>query len=89
MEVVRLGLTSWFVSGVRCLFIQGTSIMPGNPKECRQNALRCAELAQTARTPELKRTLVELSKNWLKMAIELERARALLDQNPPSEKKPT
>jgi len=48
--------------------------MPGGPKECRRNALRCAELAHSARTPGLKQTLISLSNNWLKLAIELERA---------------
>ena len=58
--------------------------MPGNPKECRIYALRCADLAQAARTPELKSTLIDLSKNWHKLAIELERSAALLDMNDPA-----
>jgi hypothetical protein len=57
--------------------------MPGNPDECRQHALHCADLAHTARTPELKSTLIELSKNWHKLAIELEGARELLDMQDP------
>ena len=63
--------------------------MPGDPKECRQHATRCAELAHTARTPELKLTLIELSKTWLKLAIELERAHAMLNDDQPPVKKPT
>jgi hypothetical protein len=58
--------------------------MPGNPKECRQYALRCADLAHTARTPELKNTLLDLSKSWHKLAIELERSAALLDMDDPA-----
>jgi hypothetical protein len=38
--------------------------MPGNPMECRRHALRCAELAMAARTPQLKTMFLELSKNW-------------------------
>jgi hypothetical protein len=58
--------------------------MPGNPKECRQSALRCAELAHTARTPDLKNTLLDLSKSWHKLAIELERSAALLEMEDPA-----
>jgi hypothetical protein len=29
-------------------------VMPGDPKECRRHAARCAELAVAARTPQLK-----------------------------------
>ena len=61
--------------------------MPGEPRECRQNAMRCAELAHSAKTIELKQTLIELSRNWMKLAIELERTHALLDEYPPPSKK--
>jgi len=54
--------------------------MPGDPRECRKNALRCADLAHDARTPELKQTLIELSRNWLKLAVELERAHAMVEE---------
>jgi hypothetical protein len=37
--------------------------MPGNSTECRRHALRCAELAMAARTPQLKTMFLELSKN--------------------------
>ena len=60
--------------------------MAGDPKECRKNALRCAELAHSAKTIELKQTLIELSRNWIKLAMELERAHALLDEYPPTPK---
>jgi hypothetical protein len=48
--------------------------MPSDPKECRKNAARCAELAVAARTPQLKATFLALSKNWEKLAIQLEDA---------------
>jgi hypothetical protein len=54
--------------------------MPGDPKECREHALRCAELAMTARTPQLKTTLLDLSKKWEKLAIQLENALAQLSE---------
>jgi hypothetical protein len=54
--------------------------MPGDPKECRSHAARCAELAVTASTPQLKATFLELSKNWEKLAIQLEDAFAQIDE---------
>jgi hypothetical protein len=53
--------------------------MPGDPKRCRLNAMRCAELARDAKAPELKNTLLDLSQTWVKLAIELERTIAILD----------
>jgi hypothetical protein len=44
--------------------------------------MRCAELAQTASNKDLAMTLVSLSQNWMKLARELEHARALLDECP-------
>src|SRR5262249_42009759 len=58
-------------------------IMPGDPRECRRHAVRCADLAHSARSPELKQTLIELSRNWVKLAIELERTYAVLDDTEP------
>ena len=48
--------------------------MPGDPKECRRNAARCAELAVAARTLQSKAMFLELSKSWEKLAIQLEDA---------------
>jgi hypothetical protein len=48
--------------------------MPGNPKVCRRNAARCAELAMAARALQLGVMFLELSKNWEKLAIQLEDA---------------
>src|SRR5262245_31091977 len=44
-----------------------------DPNDSRQTALRCVELARTARTPELKRTLTERARLAIQHAIELER----------------
>jgi hypothetical protein len=54
--------------------------MPGDPKECRLHALRCAELAGTARPQQLKATLLELAKNWEKLAVDLQRTQSLVDE---------
>jgi hypothetical protein len=54
--------------------------MPGDPKECRQHALRCTELAENATDSQLKAVLKRLAEQWLKMAVELERAHALRDE---------
>jgi hypothetical protein len=58
---------------------QDSQQMPGDPKECRRHAARCAELAVNASTPQLKGTFLELSENWEKLAIQLEDAFARLD----------
>jgi hypothetical protein len=54
--------------------------MTGDPKECREHAARCAELAVSARTPQLKTTFLGLSKNWERFAIELEDAFGRLEE---------
>jgi phage-related tail protein len=48
--------------------------MPGNSKEFRMHAARCAELAMAARTPQMKATFLALSKSWEKLAIQVEDA---------------
>jgi hypothetical protein len=55
--------------------------MAGDPKQCRARAWRCSELAHEARTPELKRLLIELSGNWQKLATELERSQSPFDHD--------
>jgi hypothetical protein len=55
--------------------------MPGDPKECRKHAARCAELAMTARSHELKAALLELSKNWENLAISLEAVKGMVGES--------
>jgi hypothetical protein len=55
--------------------------MPGDPKQCRLHAMRCAELAATAKTQQLKATLLELSKNWVRLAESLEKTHALMGED--------
>jgi hypothetical protein len=54
--------------------------MPGDPKQCRLYAMRCAELAANAKSVQLKATLLDLSQNWVKLAVSLEHTQALLDE---------
>ena len=62
--------------------------MPANPKECRLHAMRCAELAATAKSQQLKATLLELSKNWVRLADSLETTLALMDEGGVDFKRP-
>jgi hypothetical protein len=55
--------------------------MPGDPKECRRHAARCAELAVAAHTPQMKNTFLALSKCWEKLAIKPEEALAQLAES--------
>jgi hypothetical protein len=53
--------------------------MPGDPKECRQHARRCAELASIATTPEAREQFLSLEKSWMRLAADLEQAKAFID----------
>jgi len=50
--------------------------MPGNPKECRQHALNCVQLAKTAQSPEARGRFAHLARTWIRLAEELERIHA-------------
>ena len=52
--------------------------MPGDPKECRQHAERCAELARVASTPEARDKFLPLQMTWIRLAMKLDRARTLI-----------
>ena len=52
--------------------------MPGDPKECRQRALKCMLEAKAAKTPETREHFAKLARSWIKLAEELERMQALL-----------
>ena len=52
--------------------------MPGDPKQCRFNAVRCLRLAKRARRPEVRQTFVALAETWTRLAAELESDQALL-----------
>jgi ribosome-binding factor A len=53
--------------------------MPGDPKECRQHARRCAELASIATTPEARDQFLSLQMSWIRLAADLEQAKAFID----------
>jgi hypothetical protein len=55
--------------------------MPGDPDECRRHAARCAELAVTAKSPELKLLLLELAAKWTAFADDTEHMQALLSKD--------
>ena len=46
--------------------------MPGDPKECRQHAERCAACPNVS-IPTSKRTVANLAWTWIKLADDLER----------------
>jgi hypothetical protein len=52
--------------------------MPGDPKECRQHALNCAQLAKGASTAEQRDHFAKLARTWIKLAEELEQTEAFL-----------
>lgn len=60
--------------------IDGRHHMPGDPKECRERAKHCAELAVAASSVLARQRFDELARTWLRLAVDLERSQALLDE---------
>ena len=54
--------------------------MPGDPKECRENAKQCLKFAQTARTEADRERFEELAQWWLVLATDFEVANVLLEK---------
>ena len=54
--------------------------MPGDPRECRAQAVRYAELAAKAKTTHLRATFLGLSKHWEHVAADLEAMQAIVDE---------
>lgn len=54
--------------------------MPGDPREYRQHATRCAELARNVKDVEFRASYLALSKQWETFAAELEAAEQRLKQ---------
>ena len=52
--------------------------IPGDPKECRQHARRCAELAAVATTPEAREQFLSLQFSWIRLAADLDNATSLI-----------
>ena len=53
--------------------------MPGDPKECRQQALACIRLAQTSASPQARDRFASLAWTWIRLADDLERNLTVLD----------
>jgi hypothetical protein len=54
--------------------------MPSDPKECREHAKNCLELASTAASALARARFEDLAQTWLRLARDLEIAKALLEK---------
>ena len=46
--------------------------MFGDPKECREHARNCLQLAEASAHAEITRTFVDLAHSWTRLALDLE-----------------
>ena len=53
-------------------------LMPGDPKECREHAKHCLELAAQAASPLAKARFEDLAQTWALLATDIERTKALV-----------
>ena len=53
--------------------------MSGDPKRCRERALKCRYLANEARTPQSKQMFVDLAETWFRLAAEFDDTNAFLN----------
>jgi len=51
-----------------------------DPKQCRDNADFCANLAENAKTPEERESFMELAQTWIQLAINMETLIGLMDE---------
>ena len=63
--------------------------MPGDPKEARTHAATCMKLAETAGSPTVQQTFLDLAKQWTRLANELDDAYALLNAMNELDRKPS
>jgi hypothetical protein len=63
--------------------------MPGDPSECREHAKNCLRLAAEANNQQAKETFESLVETWLRLAADLEAAKALLKQWGSTPQKPS
>jgi len=54
--------------------------MPGDPKECREHAKRCLEIAANSPSELMKARFEELAKTWMRLASDLEHAKRLVEE---------
>src|ERR1700674_3798496 len=60
-------------------FPWGGEIMPGDPKECRERAAHCLELAASSANEGIKKMFLNIAKHWQMLAEELEHTKSILD----------
>ena len=53
--------------------------MPGDPKQCRENAEHCRDMAEAAVSPMAKAQFEQLVQTWTRLANDLEHAKALVE----------
>jgi hypothetical protein len=63
--------------------------MPGDPKQCREHAKRCLEIAATSQSAIAKAKFEELARTWAALATDLEFAKGLLEMWSDDEPKKT
>jgi hypothetical protein len=63
--------------------------MAGDPSECRKHAKACLRLAAEAHSPQAKETFENLAETWLRLAADLDAAKALLTQWGSGSQKPS
>jgi hypothetical protein len=54
--------------------------MPGDPKDYREHAKRCLQIAQETTNPALRSSLQEIAQQWLRLAADLEATKPLLEE---------
>jgi seryl-tRNA synthetase len=57
--------------------------MPIDPQQCRDNASLCRELAERNETPVRAQIFLNLAKQWVQLAAQLERAQERRDESEP------
>ena len=62
--------------------------VPGDPKQCRNQAVRCTVLAAETTNPQIKERLLALAQHWNILALDLEAMTELLDEWGSKEKPP-
>jgi hypothetical protein len=76
-------LTQFFVNSEPPVALHVHPVMNGgnpmaDPRECRARALQCAALAQSTSSARLQELLTDLTRTWLRIAVEVERDHARL-----------
>jgi hypothetical protein len=54
--------------------------MPGDPKDYREHAKRCLQIAQETTNPALKASLEQIAQQWLRLAADFEATKPLLEE---------